>query len=102
MYGTRRAAEGWQDEYSTRMVEAGFVQGLASACVFKYSSCGISVSVHGDDFTAVGSKPQLDWFEKTLRAQYELTVRGRLGPGTKDDKEGTVLNRVILWTPTGI
>ena len=30
MYGKRRAAEGWQDEYSTRMIEAGFVQGLAT------------------------------------------------------------------------
>ena len=95
MYGTRRAAEGWQDEYSTRMVELGSVQGLASLCVFNSPSRRISVSVHGDDFTAVGSKQQLDWFEKTLRAQYELTVGGRLGPGPKDDKEGTVLNRVI-------
>ena len=43
-----------------------------------------------------------DWFEKTLRAQYELMVGGRLGPGLKDDKGGTVLNRVIRWTPTGI
>ena len=30
MYGTRRAAEGWQDEYSTRMTDAGFIQGIAS------------------------------------------------------------------------
>ena len=24
MYGTRRAAEGWQEEFSTRLCEAGF------------------------------------------------------------------------------
>ena len=77
------------------MVEARFVQGLASPCVLNHPSRGISVSVHGDDFTAAGSKRQLDWFEKTLRVQYELTVGGRLWPGLKDDKEGTVLNRVI-------
>ena len=34
MYGTRRAADGWQDEYSTRLREAGFTQGMASPCVF--------------------------------------------------------------------
>ena len=60
MYGTRRAAEGWQDEYSTRLVEAGFVQGIASACVFHHEQRGIAVSVHGDDFTATGPKDQLD------------------------------------------
>ena len=27
---------------------------------------------------------------------------GRLGPGPNDDKEATVLNRVIRWTPQGI
>ena len=38
MYGTRRAAEGWQDECSTRMIDAGFIQGVAlHAC-----SCSIT------------------------------------------------------------
>ena len=60
MYGTRRAAEGWQDEYSTRLVEAGFVQGIASACVLHHVQRGLAVSVHGDDFTVTGSKDQLD------------------------------------------
>ena len=36
MYGTRRAAEGWQEEYSTRLCEAGFAQGVASPCVFTH------------------------------------------------------------------
>ena len=34
MYGTRRAAEGWQDEFSATLVAFGFVQGSASACIF--------------------------------------------------------------------
>ena len=60
------------------------------------------MSVHGDDFTAVGPKPELDWFETEMRGCYELTVGGRLGPGPDDDKEATVLNRVIRWTEKGI
>ena len=40
MYGTRRAAEGWQNEYSTRMVEAGFIQGDASPCVCSITQLG--------------------------------------------------------------
>ena len=102
MYGTRRAAEGWQDEYSTRLVEAGFVQGMASACVFHHEQRGIAVSVHGGDFTATGPKDQLDWFEGKLKENYGLTVGGRLGPGPKDDKEARVLNRIIRWTDRGL
>ena len=83
MYGTRRAAEGWQDEYSGTMVSMGFTQGKASACVFMHAERHIAVSVHGDDFTATGPKRQLDWFEERMRQHYELTVGGRLGPGPR-------------------
>ena len=61
MYGTRRAAEGWQDECSTRLSEAGFVQGMASACVLQHPQRQIAVPFHGD-FTATGPKPELEWF----------------------------------------
>ena len=97
MYGTRRAAEGWQEEYSSFLRGLGFVQGSASACVFRHPERHVVVSVHGDDFTASGAKPMLDWFEQGMRARYELTVGGRLGPGPSDDKEATVLNRVVRW-----
>ena len=102
MYGTRRAAEGWQYEYSATLISAGFRQGKASACVFVHPSRNVPVSVHRDDFTASGPKNQLDWFEGMMRERYELTVGGRLGRGPSDDKEATVLNRVIRWTDSGI
>ena len=59
MYGTRRAAEGWQDEYSATLVSAGFLQGKASASVFMHPE-RIAVSVHGDDFTAT-------WFQTSSK-----------------------------------
>ena len=102
MCGTRRAAEGWQDEYSATLVAEGFLQGKASACVFVHPVRKIAVSVHGDDFTVTGPKRQLDWFQQMMQGQYELTVGGRLGPGPSDDKEATVLNRVIRWTESGV
>ena len=102
MYGTRRAAEGWQDEYSGRMIDAGFIQGIASPCVFHHPARNIVCSVHGDDFTAAGPKPELDWFEATMKKPYELTAGGRFGPGPIDDKETIVLRRVIRWTDDGI
>ena len=50
MYGTRRAADGWQSEYSGSLIEFGFVQSTSSACVFTHVDRQIMVSVHGDDF----------------------------------------------------
>ena len=58
--------------------------------------------MHGDDFTAAGPKPELDWFEATFKKSYELSVGGRLGPGPTDGKETIVLGRVIRWTDEGI
>ena len=49
MYGTRAAADGWQEEYSTFLVSIGFRPGSASANVFHHISRGITTSVHGDD-----------------------------------------------------
>ena len=102
MYGTRRAADGWQSEYSGALIELGFSQGTSSACVFRHAERHIMVSVHGDDFTCSGPRPHLQWLEAGLRSRYELTVGARLGPGKSDDKEGLVLNRVVRWTAQGL
>ena len=97
MYGTRPAADGWQEEYSTAMVRMGFAQGMASPNVFHHESRGIKCSVHGDDFTSSGPADALDWFEEQLGAEYELSIGPRLGPGKNDAKQARALNRVITW-----
>ena len=103
MYGTQKAAEGWQSEYSRALVEdMGFKQGIACPCIFSHADRDIVVTVHGDDFTAVGPCHQLDWYEAALESQYELKKGGRLGPGASDDKEASCLNRIIRWCPDGL
>ena len=102
MYGTRRAADGWQREYSSALEAMGFYQGSASACVLGHQEKHIVVSVHGDDFMAAGPKSALDWFETAMKDKYELTVGGRLGPGPSDSKEVSVPNRILRWIPKGI
>ena len=79
MYGTRGAADGWQEEYSTTLVGLGFIQGLASPCVFRHPVRSLDCTVHGDDFTTVGAKEDLDWFEGEMAKHYEMTSGGRLG-----------------------
>ena len=102
MYGTRGAADGWQEEYSTMLVRLGFRQGNACPNLFHHPSRGIALSVHGDDFTSSGPKPGLDWLEASVAKEYEITVSPRLGPGEQDAKEGRALNRVIRWCSTHI
>ena len=58
--------------------------------------------MHGDYLTTAGPKSCLDWLESTPEAHYELKRSGRLGPGHQDDKEATVLNRGVRWTPQGL
>ena len=102
MYGTQAAADGWQQEYSSTLIDFGFRQGVASPCVFWHKERRLVCSVHGDDFTTAGGKQDLDWFESCLEAKYELRKGGRIGPGKDDDKEGRVLNRVVRWTEQGL
>ena len=103
MYGTRKAADGWHNEYAGRLVQSlQFEVGDASACVFFHKSRNLRCSVHGDDITTVGSKANLDWFKSKLEEFYELKEAARLGPAAEDDKEATVLNRVVRWTPQGL
>jgi histone deacetylase 1/2 len=103
MYGTRGAADGWQQEYSSTLVRVlGFEQGLATPCAFYHRKRQLACCVHGDDFTTSGPKCDLDWFETQLTKVYECTVGARVGPGDGDSKEATVLNRVVRWTNDGL
>ncbi len=102
MYGTRAAADGWREEYSCFLVsKLGFAQGTASPCLFRHPARQIALSVHGDDFTAAGSKRDLDWYEAAMKEHYELNLQPRLGPGD-DAKEAVILNRIIRWTEEGV
>ena len=102
MYGTRTAADGWQEGYSTMLTKHGFKQGRACPNLFHHPERHIFTAVHGDDFTSTGPKSALDWLEKSLLSEYELSIGPRLGPGPADDKEGRALNRVVRWTQDGL
>ena len=58
--------------------------------------------VHGNDFTALGTDSNLDWYEKEMARHFEIKIRGRLGEGCVGNNELRILNRVVRITPTGI
>jgi hypothetical protein len=80
----------------------GFVQGSGSPCCFEHPQWKVSVVVHGDDFSALGTDASLDKYEKGLSEKFECKFRGRLGEDPKDLKEIRMLNRIIRITPTGL
>ncbi len=97
MYGTRMAADGWQEEYSSFLVGLGFRQGDACPNVFYHREKQVATSVHGDDFVSSGPATALDWLEGAVAEKYEITVEPRMGPGPGDAKEGRMLNRIVRW-----
>ena len=89
--------------YGTRDAEAmAFTSGKASPCCFYHPIKGVSIVVHGDDFTTLGLDHDLDWYESELAKNFELKLRGRLGEGCKGDNQLRILNRIVTITESGI
>ena len=102
MYGTRDAASNWEDKYASHLISCGFTQGKSSPCIFVHKQRGIRVVVHGDDFTFLGSDSELDWVTTVMTEEYDIKLRGRLGPHKGDQKSITILNRCVEWRHDGI
>ena len=97
MYGTRDAAANWEDKYSSHLVSLGFMRGKSSPCTFFHPERGVRCVVHGDDFTFLGNEENLKWCTQVMTEEYEVKVRGLLGPDRHDDKSMTILNRCVEW-----
>jgi hypothetical protein len=65
--------------------------------LFYHPSRNIRTSVHGDDFTNLGSESQLLWLKERFLERYEIKVSGIMGPGVNDVTSARVLNRLITW-----
>ena len=102
MYGTRDAASNWEYGHMEFANDIGFTSGIASPCVFKHKTRRLWLTVHGDDFTLLGSDEDLDWFEDEIKKKFEVKVRGRLGPGPNDVKSIRILTRIVEWTRNGL
>ena len=62
----------------------------------------MSVVVHGDDFTALGTPHGLNLYEAGMLKFFECKVKGRLGRRDGDLKEMRVLNRIARITDDGL
>ena len=102
MYGTRDAAANWEEKYASHLKSIGFIQGLSSPCIFYNPDRDIQLVVHGDDFTFLAAEKDLLWCVDMMQREYEIKMRGIIGPERKDSKEIRLLNRCIEWRDDGI
>ena len=101
MYGTRDAAQNWENKYSDVMInKLGFTQGKASPCHFFHIARGLRTVVHGDDFLTAGDDKELKWMKAKLEQEFDIKTKVLSGESS-DEKEVTVLNRIIRWTSAG-
>ena len=77
MYGTRDAAQNWEEEYTSFLKEIGFTQGKSSPCTFHHGAKNLRLVVHGDDFTILGPVKSLDWFRVQIAAAFEAAGSGQ-------------------------
>ena len=77
LYGMRKAASGWEEDYARNLESVGYKRGIAAPTVFFNKSTGVRVVVHGDDFTMTGVDEELNKIEKLMGQWYEIKVRGR-------------------------
>ena len=102
MYGTRDAGAIWENCYTSCLTKLGFVQGASSPCCFRHPGWNVSVVVHGDDFTAIGSPQALDKYETGMQKEFDCKLKGRLGTASTDCKEMRVLNRIVRISDDGL
>ena len=102
VYGTRDAGSIWEDTYASQLEKMGFVRGKASPCCFYSKDLQVSVAVHGDDFTALGTQASLDVYEQQLQQAFDLKLRGRLSEEAHTEKEIRILNRIVRISKQGL
>ena len=102
MYGTRDAGAIWEWTYTQALLAIGFIQGSSNPCCFRHPQWNLSLVVHGDDFTCLGTDEALSKYEDALGKAFECELRGRLGSEAGDLKETKVLNRILRVTERGL
>ena len=84
LYGMRKAASGWEDDYARRLVEDGFRLGRVASTILYHSKTQVRVAVHGDDVTFAGTESELRKIQAKMHEWHDVKVRGILGSGKRD------------------
>ena len=66
LYGTRDAAKGWQETFSSHLESIGFIRGRGHPSVFWHPRRQVKTLVHGDDYVSAGDEEPVTWLEDEL------------------------------------
>ena len=91
-----------EKHYAGLLESVGFERGNACGVIFYHEERDISLAVHGDDFTFCGLGEDLTWIRGLMRNWFDIKVRAVMGEDSSDDKEVTILGRIVRWTDRGI
>ena len=102
LYGTRDAAQLWQECLAEHLVSIGFERGRSNPCVYYHRARDIRVLVHGDDYASAGLLPDLRWMQRELEGRFDMktTLVGHAGDPDVVT-EGKILNRIVRATTLG-
>ena len=103
LYGTRDAAQNWEEELASTLSCLGLTRGSACPCVWRGRIKGedIVATVHGDDITIGGERSAVESLIKMKNKNYEIKKQV-IGGDPDLEKSGRILNRVIEWDRDGI
>ena len=103
LYGTRDAAQNWEEELASTLSGLGLTRGSACPCVWRgrIKEEDIVATVHGDDITIGGQRSAVEFLVKMISKKYEIKKQV-LGGDPDLEKSGRILNRVIEWDRDGI
>mgnify|MGYP002214505433 CR=1 FL=1 len=91
LYGMRKAAAGWEEEYAKIFEKEGYRRGIGAPTVFHNKEAETRLVVHGDDFTFSGPRKELERIRRKMKEWYEIKDRGIIGSGNDEIKEVTIL-----------
>ena len=99
MYGTKDAAQCFDNLCEDVMVKMGYVVGILNLCLYHHPVKDISVYRFVDDFVVCGTRAQVAEFKDELGKHLIVKHLGTLGPckALGDCQEVRCLNRLIRW-----
>ena len=103
LYGTRDAAQSWEEELASTLSDLKLTRGSACPCAWRgcIKEEDIVATVHGDDITIGGERSAVELLIKMTSKRYEIKKQV-IGEDPDIEKSGRILNRVIVWNRDGI
>lgn len=80
----------------------GVVQGPPSPRCSRHVERGLTIVIHGDDFTTLVTDDNLTWIEEGLQKYFEVELRGRVGFGEHELKDTNILKRSVRVDEKGL